>query len=245
MRTAGVVACCAFALGASGPAAAAGPSLSIERGKKIVAYTRSVSVSGRLSTRAGGAKVLLQADRFPFDRFRTVAGTATDRDGRYRFRRSPTLGTRYRVRLRRNPSVHSGAVTVYVAGALTRVDCNYCPNGPDSPGEHTFKATVEALVPPEEHVRRVFFYWGQVNGDRHAWPAEVRRVKTVEATRIGPRRIRFKVRYRFRVPRNEPYSIQFRFCGRDHFARDGAGLPGGHRCGDARIQYPAYNRYLG
>ncbi|HKP90381.1 MAG TPA: hypothetical protein VJT75_10445 [Thermoleophilaceae bacterium] len=236
----------AIALGAvaltPGGAFAAPASLSIKRGEKIVIYTRAVTISGRLSTHEEGVRVGLAADRFPFDSFRTVASTTTGEDGRYRFKHKPTLGTRYRAFLRRNPSVRSPVTTVYLNSRLKLVSCNYCEHGPDGHGEFTFRATVESRQEPGIRVPRVYFYWGLVNGDR--WPPEVRLRKTIQPKQLAPGKVRTRVRYRFHVP-NREYSFFPTLCARDHFARNGWGIPGHHHCGDARIDYPAYTKYLG
>jgi hypothetical protein len=242
-RRALTIACAVLALG-SVSAAAAQPTLSIKRGKKIVQYTRSVSVSGRLSTRKGGVRVLLQSDRWPFDSFKTVAGTKTGDKGGYRFRRKPTLGTRYRVVLERNRAVRSRAVTVYLTSLSRIVSCNYCDHKPKGHGQFTFRVVDEWTSPPGLSPRRLYFYWGQVDGDANAWPPEVRRVKSIQPKRVAPGKVRFRIRYRFTVP-DRPYSFVAGGCSRDHFARDGFGIPGHHHCGDAKIAYPAYNGYVG
>ena len=237
------MACTGAAL-APAAAAAAPAALSIERGKKLVAYRDTVSISGRLSTGERGVKVVLRSDRFPFDAFKTVASATTRDGGKYHFERKPTLGTRYRVFLRRRPSVRSRAVTAYVSPFGKLISCNYCRHGPDGHGTFTFRETLDVTGPSEFHPARVYFYWGQFNGDAHTWPSEVRRVKTLHPKQLAPGKVRIKVRYRFTIP-NRPYSYAFRLCGRDHFARDGLGLPKHHHCGDTRIPYPEYRKYLG
>src|SRR4051794_8314040 len=109
---------------AAGSASAASPTLSIKSSKRIVAYTRAVAISGRLSTGQADATVVLQADRFPFDAFKTVASTTTSEDGTYSFRRKPTLGTRFRVVLGADPQVRSRVVIVYLNALQKVVSCN-------------------------------------------------------------------------------------------------------------------------
>jgi hypothetical protein len=242
MLRAGVVICCAALALVPAAASAAQPKLSIKRGQKVVAYTRSVSISGRLSTHRPGVRVLLQSDRWPFDSFRTVAGTKTGQHGGYRFKRGPVRGTRYRVVLKRRPAVGSRAVTVYLIPISKLVSCNYCRHGPDGHGTYTFRLTYEDRLPPGMSAHTIYFYWGQVDGN--AWPPKVRLVKKIHPQQLGPGRVRVKIRYRFTVPDHE-YSFAYPGCGRDHFARNGFGVPGHHHCGDEEISYPAYTGYLG
>jgi hypothetical protein len=69
-------------------------------------------------------------------------------------------------------------------------------------------------------------------------------VKTVKPKLVRPGEMKVKITYKFTAPGRE-YNFVSRRCGRDHFAKDGLGPPGHHRCGDKTIKYPAYNRYLG
>jgi hypothetical protein len=242
LLTASVLACCVLAV-APASTAAASPKLSIKAGSKLIPYTGAVTLSGRLSSERRGVRVVLRADRFPFHGSRAVASATTGEDGSYRFKRKPTLGTRYRVVLRRNPAIGSQQVTVYVASLGRFVSCDYCGESPKSPGEHTFRLTLDVVSPRRIEVGPVYFYWGQVNGKQER-PPEVLRVKTVHGKRLTRRKVRIKVSYRFTLP-DGPYGYAFNICGRDHFARNGLGLPGHHHCGDGKIAYPAYTKYLG
>jgi hypothetical protein len=240
-----MTACCVMAPGA-GSASAAAPQLSIKSAKKIVDYTRAAPISGRLSTGEQGAEVVLQEDRFPFDRFKRAGTTATGPNGKYSFRPKPTVGTRYRVVRAGTPSVRSRTITVYLNLLEKTVSCNFCDQLPAGPGDFTFRWTVRNSYPPSLDLASepVYFYWGQRNGSNKL-PSEVRLVKTLHPTGLGPGQYELKMTYPFHAP-NSTYRIGLVYCSRDHFAKDGFGLPGHHRCGDATIPHPAYLRdYLG
>ena len=227
--------------------AEAAPTLSIEAGHRLIPYTGSVTISGRLSSGRRGVTVSLRADRFPFDGFKRRATTTTDEDGRYRFRVRPKLGTRYQAAAGTTPVTRSATKTVYVAAVAEDFSCSPCGwNSAPTSGSVTYHERFTVRYPPSVDLaaERVYFYWGQRNGSQTKPPAKVEFVKRVKPERVRPGEMKVKITYKFTAP-GRPYNYVSRTCGRDHFARDGLGLPGHRHCGDKTIRYPAYNRYLG
>ena len=245
---AGLAACLTAVVALAIPLAAqAAPTLSIKAGHRLIPYKRSVTISGRLSSGRRGVTVALRADRFPFDGFKRRATTTTDKDGRYRFRARPSLGTRYQAAAATDPPVRSATRTVYVAPSATDFVCSPCgANSAPASGSVTYHESFTVHFPRSLDLasQPLYFYWGQRNGSQTEPPAEVKRVKTVKGKLVRPGEMKVKITYKFTAPGRE-YNYVSRRCGRDHFAKDGSGLPGHHRCGDKTIEYPAYNRYLG
>jgi hypothetical protein len=77
-------------------------ALSLGASSRDVVLGERVRLRGRLTRRPSGAgeagrRVVLQADPFPFDGFRTVARTRTGERGGFAFSQRPRRNTRYRV----------------------------------------------------------------------------------------------------------------------------------------------------
>jgi hypothetical protein len=237
---AAAVACATLA--AQGASAATRP-ITIKRSDRILPFTKFARVSGRLASRADGVEIQLLADRWPFESFATAATATTHDGGRYGFRVKQPVGTRYRARLADQPAMQSRTVTVYrrLVGRLVR--CNYCsrPN-PAAGTVYTLRVTYALRSARGSRYRpgRQYFYFGLRKDTRR--PRILRRAKRARIHRVRPHRYRQVIRHRFRVPRGR-YTFEFTACERDHFGRDGLGLPGHHHCGDRRVRSSV--RYLG
>jgi hypothetical protein len=235
------VACATLAAPAG---SAATRPLTIKRSARILPFTIAARVSGRLASHADGVKVELRGDRWPFKSFKTVASATTHGGGHYSFRVKQPVATRYRVRLATQPAVQSRIVTVYreLAGRIAR--CNYCGKNaaPGRPGRHTLRITYVVRSARGTHYRPSwqYFYFGLRRSDRA--PRTLRLVKRLRLHRVRPHHYRLTVRHRFRVTRSS-YRFLTDACERDHFSRDGLGLPGRHHCGDRRVRARA--KYLG
>jgi hypothetical protein len=90
----------------------------------LIGVGTEAGVGGQLvGRRVAGRQLLLEADRFPFSAFETVATTTSGPSGTYEFRVQPERNTRYRVVLRSTPATRSAEEVVYVRMRLTlRVD---------------------------------------------------------------------------------------------------------------------------
>jgi hypothetical protein len=88
-----------------------------------ITFGRSTTITGKVTGNgASGVAVDLQADPHPYadNGFATVANTATDTNGDFRFTQAPTLSTRYRVVAKASPTVTSSISTVLVRIRVTR-----------------------------------------------------------------------------------------------------------------------------
>jgi hypothetical protein len=244
-----VAALCALA----GSAQAATPSLSIHRHPKVVEYTFSGRVSGRLSTRARGRELLLQRSVWPFtSHFQTVASTRTRRRGRYRFRVTPQIATRYRVLLASDHAVRSPKLTVYVKSLVVDSRCTLggkrCSRALSlSPGRHrlTIAEVMQWPSPvyPRESAKKVYWYYGQRNGSKRA-PRSLRRKAVNHQILLPSESARWHFRHTVRVPRGT-WTFRVVSCTRDTYRKDGFGLPGRHHCGASSITLRQSRHYLG
>ena len=237
---------CLLLLGS--PAADAATRLTIKAGTRVVDYGDTTKIAGRLESGARGVRIVLVADRFPFDAFHRAATAKTRKGGRYSFKVKPKLATKYRVRLASKPARSSRVATVYVDDNARLVSCSFCGGraAPRGPGHYTFRVTYIVRYPPsiDYPARRWYHYWGVRKGSKTRPPRRVKFLKTSHAKRLGPGREKLTFSHRYRAPRGA-YSFRWTACTRSSYAHDGFGVPGHHHCGDRAIRYPAYLKYLG
>jgi hypothetical protein len=107
-------------LAASAAALGAGETrhvLSLSASAQDVVVGEPVKFEGELTRETGapesGTRVLLQADAFPFERWRTVARERTDSRGAFSFTRRPRRNTRYRAIAQTNEPTVTRGLTVY------------------------------------------------------------------------------------------------------------------------------------
>ncbi len=82
---------------------------------KVVVFGNPVKLSGRLTgSPSAGQEVKLQADGFPFDRFKQALTATTDSTGAYSFTFTPQLNTKYRVTVKGKPPATSPELLVKV-----------------------------------------------------------------------------------------------------------------------------------
>ena len=92
-------------------------SLTIAASPNPVKFGRSTAISGKLlGPDAGGQKVALRADPFPFDKQVAAGSATTSAAGDWTLAQSPTVNTRYQARA---GSVESPVITVLVRPAVT------------------------------------------------------------------------------------------------------------------------------
>ena len=85
-----------------------------------VVFGNSTKLSGRLTGNpAAGQDVKLQADGFPFDKFKEIATVTTASTGAYSFTVTPTLNTAYRTTVKGKPPATSPQVVVRVRMKLS------------------------------------------------------------------------------------------------------------------------------
>lgn len=219
--------------------AASASDLSLRSNKRSVVFKQHAQLSGRLSSGGKGVRVLLQADRFPFDHSRTIAKTSTNATGRFGFQVRPKLGTNYRAVLMRDRNEHSKLARVFVLPSITQ-SCNVCgSNAPTTSGPKTLLASITFDYPKHTIAQKLigrdaYFYYGQRDGG--GTPARLKLRKRKPLKSIGPRGNKASFSYDIVIPASV-YSLKIGLCVRDSFKKTGLGLVGHHRCGDKRIPY--------
>jgi hypothetical protein len=92
-------------------------SLTIAASTSPVVFGRSTAISGKLlGPNAGGQKINLRADPFPFDKAVAAGSATTSAAGDWTLAQSPTVNTRYQARA---GSVESPVITVLVRPAVS------------------------------------------------------------------------------------------------------------------------------
>lgn len=249
VRSRSIVICLTLAvaagLGAAGALAKphAKPSpIGIRASERLVEYTRSVALTGRLASGRANVSVTLQARRFGQKAFHDLARSATGTGGRYGFLAGPKLATSYRVTLTHR-SVKSRTVTVYVAPLVIATTCNFCVPSPPN-GKHTLRVSFRYEVPASafavEAAKRVYFYYGAAQGGPVSKESLIR---TVAQSARKHDQIDGKVSHR--VDFGPGLRFQYNLCTLDSESSDGMGLPGHHHCGDATLTRRQFDSYLG
>ena len=133
--------------------AGSGPRITLRAARTKLVLGQRTRLTGVVSgvARAGGQRVRIEADDFPFGRFRTLARIRTRADGTYRALLKPARNVRLRAVLERR-GVRTPALTVWaeLPAAIRRLGA----------GGQRPRVRVTVLAPPRASVRtrRVVFY---------------------------------------------------------------------------------------
>jgi serine/threonine protein kinase len=216
----------------------------------------TTEIAGTIKKVVSGEVAQLYAQPFPFSRapvqvqsviLHPASGAAT-----YQFQVTPTLATRYQVKLFASstasaPAGTSATTTVYVASGGSTSNSKTCSR----PVCHeTFTETVE--VPPSalatELAKPWYVYLGLNLAPVKEPPAPKSFVlgagngRLTGTHRISADEFSVTITYSFQVG-NNAYNWNWFACVKDSLAQDGIGLPGDHGCGAARV--PSGDDYIG
>jgi len=216
----------------------------------------TAEIDGTIKKAVSGEVAQLYAQPFPFSRppvqvqsviLHPASGTAS-----YQFQVTPTLATRYQVKLFANsaasaPVGTSATTTVYVASGGSTSNSKTCSR----PVCHeTFTETVE--VPPSalstELAKPWYVYLGLNLAKVKEPPAPQWFVlgagngQITGTHRLSATEYSVTITYSFQVG-NNAYNWNWFACVRDSLTEDGIGLPGDHGCGASRV--PSGDNYIG
>jgi len=238
------------------PAQAAGPAITIAATSKIKPVTGDVyvvfhggtssgaTIHGTISATAAGQVATLYAQRFPYTkpakpvRSHTLpAGTATP----YSFTVTPTLATRYTVRLFTGSTLkaHSLTHSVYVVAGGSVKGGSTCARPVCHETLRIFWV-LPASALRHEMSKHMYPYFGIRRATTGVPPApKWLYLNAGHATLAPPRRIsagEFEqtLKYSFTVG-NHGYNWSWNSCLKDTVSKDGLGLPGHHSCGASRV----------
>jgi serine/threonine-protein kinase len=216
----------------------------------------TAQIDGSIKKAVSGEVAQLYAQPFPFSRapvqvqsviLHPAGGTAP-----YQFQVTPTLATRYQVKLFQNsaasaPLGTSATTTVYVASGGSTTDSKTCAR----PVCHeTFTETdeVPASALPTELAKPWYVYLG-LNLAPVKEPAAPKwftlgagHGRVTGTHRLSATEFSVTITYSFQVG-NNAYHWNWFACVKDSLAQDGIGLPGDHGCGASRVS--ASDNYIG
>jgi hypothetical protein len=216
----------------------------------------SARISGQISGVASGDVARLYAQQFPFSgapaRVASLALSPAGKSAPYAFEVSPTLATRYQVKLFRGggaaaPLAASPATTVYVV--RTKTDLKGPPCSPPVCRE---EVAATFLVPPSVLSTEMSKHWytyfrADLSASGTAAVPQVLQLGAGDPVVAQPRQIsadefQLSLTYTFQVG-HDPFQAAWRECLKDTEAQDGFGLPGRNGCGGSSV--PAVGGYLG
>jgi hypothetical protein len=245
------------------PAQAAGPTITIAATSKfkvtndvfvvyhIAAYEKA-TIHG--TVKGGGANEVarLFAQQFPFKKAPAVAGTVTLRaaTSTYSFSVSPTLYTKYSVRLfasktATKPLASSGVQIVYVAS-----DQSFSAPVPASCARPVCHESlkVDTFVPSSalgaEMAKHDYSYFGvNLNATKIPPPPSFvylngGHAAVTKSRRLSATEFQNTLTFSFTIGNDAANWIGF-FCTKDNVYKDGLGLPGSHGCGSSRLSTSA------
>jgi hypothetical protein len=216
----------------------------------------NAEISGNIRKAASGEVAQLYAQPFPYARapvqVQSVILHPTGGTAAYQFQVTPTLATRYQVKLFANsaasaPVGTSAATTVYVASGGSTSNSQTCSR----PVCHE-KFTETVYVPPSalqtEMAKPWYLYFG-INLAPAKEPSSPQWLvlgagggQLTGTHRISADEYSVTITYSFQVG-NKAYNWNWFACLKDSLAQDGIGLPGDHSCGAARV--PSGAVYIG
>jgi hypothetical protein len=216
----------ASASGTAWAASTPGPRMTFRVSDTDLVLGDSTRLSGRISRLAapGGRTIRVEADTWPFDRFRLLRSIRTRADGSFSTRIRPGRNVKIRVVALLAKPLRTRALTVWtsLASTLRRHD----------PGSATPRVTMRLVAPPRAAVRArepVFYLATADDGTWQriatgAWAASGTRTLTATATypagRLGPHdRVLVCTRERRPDPYGQPTALE-RHCGDATLPRD-------------------------
>jgi serine/threonine-protein kinase len=216
----------------------------------------NAQVHGQITGTSSGEVARLYAQEFPFSRapvpvssviLEPAGGTAS-----YAFTVTPTLATRYQVKLFRSSTAQtplglSAASTIYVTVTGVSDEAKTCQRPVCHEALH-LRVKVPSSAMSTELAKRWYPYFAiRLAPEKSPAPPKVLRLdaaspQVTPSRRISASEFTLTYSFSFRVG-NHAYSWNQALCARDTEASDGIGLPGTHTCGDEHVLASA--PYLG
>lgn len=251
-------------LTAIAPAQAAAPTVTIAAASKIKPVTGDVMVAyhggshgnavihGRITGGAAGDVVTLYAQRFPYTKAPlpvhsvTLGGTGART---YSFTVTPTLATRYKVRLSARTTLlaTSPTQTVYVVASAVGKGAAACSRPVCKETLHLYWVLPSSALSVEMR-KHVYPYFGLnlapvVEPPLPAWLyLNAGHARVSASRRISASEYENTITLTFTVGQ-DGYHWDWATCTKDTVSTDGIGLPGHHNCGARKI--PRTVAYLG
>jgi eukaryotic-like serine/threonine-protein kinase len=217
----------------------------------------SAQVSGEVPGAASGEVARLYAQQFPYSAAPAPAGSVTLQQAgstaMYAFPVTPTLATRYQVKLFKNstattPLAISATTIIYVVWSGSKTYAQSC-SGLVCHFTATFRIPVTPSALNAEMSKQWYVYFG-LNLSPSGPPGLPTSLQLgagdpvlTAPQRISANEFGRSITFTFQDTNNEYFRDAFQFCTKDTEAEDGIGLPGPHGCGAQSIPYPP--GYLG
>jgi TIR domain len=216
----------------------------------------TAQVSGQVTNTVSGEVAKLYAQQFPFTKAPTPTGSvalhSSGTTARYTFQVTPTLATRYTVKVFRNstgttPLANSTTSTIYVIMNQPGSNTSDCP-GSECRSMETVTVQVPASALRTQMSEHVYTYFA-VNYGTDATPETVQLgagnpvVSTPQ--QISADEYQFSLAFSYSTNNESSYEAAWRHCTKSMEAKDGIGLPGSgsYGCGSQTIQSSA--TYIG
>jgi serine/threonine-protein kinase len=211
----------------------------------------SAQISGEIKGVSSGQVAKLYAQQFPFDSVpsevssQTLSPSGSGKTADYAFTVTPSLETRYTVKVFRNAKssdvlATSQVSTVYVTGWTFSSPDVKCER-PVCHEHFTIKVQVPPAAIASEIAKAWYPYFGIRLGPDKAPPApKVQVLNAAGASVSSSRKISadtytLTISFTFTIG-NKAYSWNWSACSRDTVDQNGLGVPGHHGCGDPRIR---------
>jgi serine/threonine-protein kinase len=211
----------------------------------------SAQIHGQIKGVSSGQVAKLYAQQFPFDAppsevtSQTLSPSGSDKTADYAFTVTPSLETRYTVKVLRNAKssevlATSPVSTVYVTGWTFSSPYVKCER-PVCHEKFTIKVRVPAAAIASEIAKAWYPYFGIRLGPDKAPPAP--KVQVLNAAgasvssshQISPDTYSLTISFTFTIG-NKAYSWNWSACSRDTVDQNGLGVPGHHGCGGPRVR---------
>ena len=215
----------------------------------------SGQVSGQVTNAVSGEVAKLYAQQFPFTSPPAPAGSvALDPSGTtapYTFQVTPTLATRYTVKVFRNstatPLVSSATSTIYVVMNQPGSNTSHCA-GPECRSMETVTVQVPASALSTQMSEHVYTYFA-INHGTDATP-ETLQLGAGNPVVTAPQQIsadeyRFSLTFSYSTDAESSYEAAWRHCTKSMEAEDGIGLPGSGSYGCGSQTIPDSATYIG
>jgi len=252
------------------PAQAAGTAITIAATSKIGPVTgyvvveyrggkdASARIHGTITGATAGEVATLYAQSFPYAKVPAPVGSATLRAAgttAYSFTVTPTLATRYQVKLFARKTAARPLATSPVKNVYVSFGGTMTTSGPCGPPTCHVTSHVFLIVPSSalqvEMSKRFYSYFAVRFGPPHGptpplpeWLyLNAGHASFTAAQRISADEFEKTVTFSFAIGANSSESVAWLVCTRDTLSEDGIGLPGHHGCGSSRIRRTV--NYLG
>jgi hypothetical protein len=218
----------------------------------------SARIHGTITGATAGEVATLYAQSFPYAKVPAPVGSATLRAAgttAYSFTVTPTLATRYQVKLFARKTAARPLATSPVKNVYVSFGGTMTTSGPCGPPTCHVTSHVFLIVPSSalqvEMSKRFYSYFAVRFGPPHGptpplpeWLyLNAGHASFTAAQRISADEFEKTVTFSFAIGANSSESVAWLVCTRDTLSEDGIGLPGHHGCGSSRIRRTV--NYLG